>query len=193
MSLPRVRLPQNRRWRIRTTESGTNWSFRVELTAGACADLGRLMTSLEERSSQSAADRLSARCYGGLDRLESRPLSCKGLADTRPLAGRDCRQSLVGPASRHRPRIRDGGCLRFGQSGCLRFRLYLVKTVPDVGRSRMQRPGRKVRAVQFCCKCWPRDPMLRRTASRHKSRLINRFKIDPDAVSVPLLRHTLRT
>jgi hypothetical protein len=54
-------------------------SFRVELTAGAYADLDRLMVWLEERSSQAAADRLSARFYEALDRLESRPLSC-GLA-----------------------------------------------------------------------------------------------------------------
>ncbi len=52
-------------------------SFRVEMTAGAYADLRRLMAWLEERSS--AADRLSARFYEALDRLESRPLSC-GLA-----------------------------------------------------------------------------------------------------------------
>ena len=54
-------------------------SFRVELTAGAFADLDRLMTWLGERSSQAAADRLSARFYKALDRLETRPLSC-GLA-----------------------------------------------------------------------------------------------------------------
>ena len=54
-------------------------SFRVELTAGAYADLDRLMAWLEERSSSGAADRLSARFHAALDRLESRPLSC-GLA-----------------------------------------------------------------------------------------------------------------
>ncbi len=54
-------------------------SFRVELTAGAHADLARLMAWLEERSSIAAADRFSARFYEALDRLESRPLSC-GLA-----------------------------------------------------------------------------------------------------------------
>jgi hypothetical protein len=53
--------------------------FRVQLTAGAYADLDRLMAWLRERSSQAAADRLSARFYESLDRLESRPLSC-GLA-----------------------------------------------------------------------------------------------------------------
>jgi ParE toxin of type II toxin-antitoxin system, parDE len=51
-------------------------SFRVELTAGAYADLDRLMARLEERSSAAAADRLSTRSYEALDRLESRPLSC---------------------------------------------------------------------------------------------------------------------
>ncbi len=51
-------------------------SFRVELTAGAYADLDRLMARLEERSSATAADRLSTRFYEALDRLESRPLSC---------------------------------------------------------------------------------------------------------------------
>jgi hypothetical protein len=54
-------------------------SFRVELTAGAYADLERLMAWLEERLSAAAADRLSARFYKALDRLESRPFSC-GLA-----------------------------------------------------------------------------------------------------------------
>ena len=54
-------------------------SFRVELTAGAYADLDRLMANLAERSSQAAADRLSARFNEALNRLESRPLSC-GLA-----------------------------------------------------------------------------------------------------------------
>lgn len=54
-------------------------SFRVEMTAGAHADLDRLMTWLEERSSPEAADRLSARFHAALDRLESRPFSC-GLA-----------------------------------------------------------------------------------------------------------------
>jgi hypothetical protein len=49
------------------------------MTAGAYADLDRLMTWLAERSSQSAADQLSARFYKALDRLELRPLSC-GLA-----------------------------------------------------------------------------------------------------------------
>ena len=54
-------------------------SFRVELTAGAYADLDRLMAWLEERSSGAVADQLSARFHEALDRLESRPLSC-GLA-----------------------------------------------------------------------------------------------------------------
>lgn len=54
-------------------------SFRVELTAGAYADLDRLMAWLEERSSHEAAERLSARFCEALDRLESRPHSC-GLA-----------------------------------------------------------------------------------------------------------------
>jgi hypothetical protein len=54
-------------------------SYRVELTVGALADLDRLMAGLEERSSSETADRLSARFYEALDRLESRPLSC-GLA-----------------------------------------------------------------------------------------------------------------
>jgi plasmid stabilization system protein ParE len=54
-------------------------NFRVELTAEAYADLDRLMTWLEERSLPEAADRLSARFYKALDRLESRPFSC-GLA-----------------------------------------------------------------------------------------------------------------
>ncbi len=54
-------------------------SYRVELTAGAHADLARLMMWLEERSSIAAADRFSMRFYEALDRLESRPLSC-GLA-----------------------------------------------------------------------------------------------------------------
>jgi plasmid stabilization system protein ParE len=54
-------------------------SFRVELTAGAYADLDRLMTWLEERSSSDAADRFTARFSMALDRLESRPFSC-GLA-----------------------------------------------------------------------------------------------------------------
>ena len=54
-------------------------SFRVELTAGAYADLDRLMAWLEERSSAAAADRLAARFYEALDRHESRPFSC-GLA-----------------------------------------------------------------------------------------------------------------
>lgn len=54
-------------------------SFRVELTAGAYADLDRLMAWLQERSSEAAADRLSARFHEALNRLESRPLSC-GLA-----------------------------------------------------------------------------------------------------------------
>jgi hypothetical protein len=45
-------------------------SFRVELTAGAYADLDRLMASLEERSSSQIADRLSERFYEALDRVE---------------------------------------------------------------------------------------------------------------------------
>ena len=44
-------------------------SFRVELTAGAYADLDRLMAWLKERSSAVAADRLSARFHEVLDRL----------------------------------------------------------------------------------------------------------------------------
>jgi plasmid stabilization system protein ParE len=51
-------------------------SFRVELTAGAYADLDRLMAWLAERSSPESADRLSARFYEALDRLDSRPFSC---------------------------------------------------------------------------------------------------------------------
>jgi plasmid stabilization system protein ParE len=54
-------------------------SFRVELTEAAHADLDRVMSWLEERSSSGAADRLSAKFYDALDRLEARPLSC-GLA-----------------------------------------------------------------------------------------------------------------
>jgi plasmid stabilization system protein ParE len=54
-------------------------SFRVEITDGAYADLDRLMAWLIERSSAAAADRLAARFYESLDRLESRPFSC-GLA-----------------------------------------------------------------------------------------------------------------
>jgi hypothetical protein len=54
-------------------------SFRVELTAGAYGDLDRLMEWLEERSLPAQADRLSARFYAALERLEHRPLSC-GLA-----------------------------------------------------------------------------------------------------------------
>ncbi len=51
-------------------------SFRVEMTDGAYADLDRLMAWLIERSSKSTANRLAARFYESLDRLESRPLSC---------------------------------------------------------------------------------------------------------------------
>ncbi|QEH34845.1 Plasmid stabilization system protein [Aquisphaera giovannonii] len=51
-------------------------SNRVELTARALADLDRLMTRLEERSSKAFADRLSARFHEALERLESRPLTC---------------------------------------------------------------------------------------------------------------------
>jgi plasmid stabilization system protein ParE len=51
-------------------------SFRVELTEGAYADLDRLMGWLAERSSPAAADRLSARFYEALTRLESNPFSC---------------------------------------------------------------------------------------------------------------------
>jgi plasmid stabilization system protein ParE len=51
-------------------------SFRVELTEGAYADLDRLMHWLVQRSSPDAADRLSARFYEALARLESNPFSC---------------------------------------------------------------------------------------------------------------------
>ncbi len=54
-------------------------SFRVELTEEAHADLDRLITWLQKRSSSADADRLSARFFEALDRLESRPHSC-GLA-----------------------------------------------------------------------------------------------------------------
>ena len=54
-------------------------SYRVELTEGAYADLDRLMDWLAQRSSPEAADRLSARFYEALPRLESNPFSC-GLA-----------------------------------------------------------------------------------------------------------------
>jgi plasmid stabilization system protein ParE len=54
-------------------------SFRVELTAGAYADLDRLSAWIKGRSSESAADRFFDRFDEALDRLESRPLSC-GLA-----------------------------------------------------------------------------------------------------------------
>jgi hypothetical protein len=51
-------------------------SFRVELTDGAYADLDRRMDWLTMRSSLDAADRLSARFYESLSRLESNPFSC---------------------------------------------------------------------------------------------------------------------
>lgn len=54
-------------------------SFQVELTAGAYADLEQRMSWLAERSSMDVADRLSARFYECLSRLESNPFSC-GLA-----------------------------------------------------------------------------------------------------------------
>jgi plasmid stabilization system protein ParE len=50
-------------------------NFRVELTAGAYADLDRLAAWLKERSSQAVADRFFDRFHEALDRLESRPLS----------------------------------------------------------------------------------------------------------------------
>jgi hypothetical protein len=53
-------------------------SFRVELTAGAFADLDRLSASLGARSAE-MADRFTASFYESLSRLESRPFSC-GLA-----------------------------------------------------------------------------------------------------------------
>jgi plasmid stabilization system protein ParE len=53
-------------------------SYRVELTEGAYADFDRLTTSLAQRSPE-AADRLSARFYEALSRLESHPHAC-GLA-----------------------------------------------------------------------------------------------------------------
>jgi len=54
-------------------------SFRVELTVGAYSDLDRLMDWLAEHGSPATADRLSARFYEAIPRLESRPFSC-GLA-----------------------------------------------------------------------------------------------------------------
>jgi plasmid stabilization system protein ParE len=53
-------------------------SYRVELTDEAYADLDRLTASLVERSPE-AADRLSARFFAALPRLEEHPFSC-GLA-----------------------------------------------------------------------------------------------------------------
>jgi len=54
-------------------------TYKVELTATAYTDLDRLMAWLEERSGREAADKLSARFYRAIDRLEARPFSC-GLA-----------------------------------------------------------------------------------------------------------------
>jgi plasmid stabilization system protein ParE len=53
-------------------------SFRVEVTARAHADLIRLTAWLVERSPE-AAERISARFYEALPRLEMHPLTC-GLA-----------------------------------------------------------------------------------------------------------------
>lgn len=53
-------------------------SYEVQLTAGAYADLDRLTASLAERWPD-GADRLTARSFEALPRLESFPLSC-GLA-----------------------------------------------------------------------------------------------------------------
>ena len=53
-------------------------TYRVELDDRAYADLDRLTASLAQRSPE-AADRLSARFYEALPRLESYPYSC-GLA-----------------------------------------------------------------------------------------------------------------
>ena len=61
-------------------------SFRVEITAGAYADLDRLMAWLITRSSPEAAERLSARFYKALDRLESRPFSCGHAYENREFA-----------------------------------------------------------------------------------------------------------
>jgi hypothetical protein len=68
-------------------------TFRVELTAESYSDLDRLMTWLKERTSTQAADRLSARFYRALDRLESRPLSC-GLAYENRYLKREVRHLL---------------------------------------------------------------------------------------------------
>jgi len=53
-------------------------TYRVELTEAAYADLDRLTASLAERSPE-AADRLTARFFEALPRLEAFPLAC-GLA-----------------------------------------------------------------------------------------------------------------
>jgi hypothetical protein len=54
-------------------------SFRVEMTDGAYVELDNRMDWLSKRSSLDAADRLSARFYESLSRLEFNPFSC-GLA-----------------------------------------------------------------------------------------------------------------
>ncbi len=50
-------------------------SFRVELTKAAFNDLDRLTASLAEHAPE-AADRLTARFFKALPRLESFPLGC---------------------------------------------------------------------------------------------------------------------
>jgi hypothetical protein len=67
-------------------------SFRVELTETAYADLDRLMTSLARRS-RGAGDRLSARFYEALFRLESNPFSW-GLAYGNPDFSEELRHLL---------------------------------------------------------------------------------------------------
>ena len=67
-------------------------SFRVELTEAAFADLDRLTMSLVERSPENA-DRLTARFFETLPRLESFPLGC-GLAHESPEFPEEIRQLL---------------------------------------------------------------------------------------------------
>lgn len=57
-------------------------SFRVELTEGAYYDLDRLLAWLAARS-PGAEERLSARFYESLPRLEANPFAC-GLAHENP-------------------------------------------------------------------------------------------------------------
>lgn len=67
-------------------------SFRVEMSARAFADLDQLTASLAEWSHE-AADRLTARFYEALPRLELRPFSC-GLAYEDPAFPEELRHRL---------------------------------------------------------------------------------------------------